>query len=74
MIVALECIDDDGLIGCIKVGFAGEVSSQSADSILDAAFLPWSANVAEEGLNIDLGCEFVMQGKFRAVAHWEAAY
>ena len=73
MIVALDGVDDDRLIDGIEIGFAGEIASQPADGVFDAAFLPWRPHVAEEGLNIDLGCEFIMEGKLRTIVESDGA-
>src|SRR5262249_1086747 len=50
-----------------EVGFAGQGSAQASEGVLDAAFLPGTVGVAEEGLDAELGFEAVVLGELGAV-------
>jgi hypothetical protein len=54
-----------------QVGFAGEVTTESADGILDAAFLPGFVRIAEEGRQAELLSELVMSSELGAVVEGE---
>ena len=57
-----DCLFADG----VEICFPGQAAAQSSDGIFDAAFLPWRADIAEEGLDADLAGELMVQGELRA--------
>ena len=52
-----------------QVGFSGPGAAQTADGVLDAAFLPGGVKVTEEGLNAE-GMEAMMRGELRPIVEW----
>jgi hypothetical protein len=66
----VEALDMAVKGGCgdeVEVGFAGRRASQPPDGVFDAAFLPGTMGIAEEGLDAEGFVEPVMLGKFVSV-------
>ena len=57
-------------IGCrdkVEVSFAWQRASQAADGVFDAAFLPGTVGIAEEGFDAEGFVESVMLGEFVSI-------
>src|SRR5688572_3609480 len=57
----------------VEVGGPGQVSSEAADGVFDAAFLPGAVGIAEEGLDTKLLVELVVPGELGAVVEGDGS-
>src|SRR5215210_4055009 len=72
VVVAGDEVEEALLIELGEVGLSGQEAAHASDGVLDAAFLPRSVRIAEEGLYAD-GFEVVVAGELGAIVEGDGA-